>query len=269
MAKRESGRQGRPLSVERDLKRLQQLLVKFKPVFSKRSLASSVETFDEEAESVLGEIFGQTSEFREAYEYATLGEAAGLVNIPEEAQENGAYDLAGQSFQQRKQVLESCVRAVESLRIGGQAPAYKSGSNGQPEGMVAEYMSTDVRSVHKDAPLKEAGRLFNKWKVGSLLVDDDRRYVGIITDTDLSRKAVAKGLDPTTTPIKTCMSKPVVTIEDSELLTVAIELMKEKGVRHLAVTEDETIIGVLSVSDVLRAYGELAGLSKGKKTRRS
>ena len=119
---------------------------------------------------------------------------------------------------------------------------------------VSDYMSSDVRSIAADAPLKDAGRLLQKLKVGSLLVDDHRRYIGIITDTDLSRKAVARGLDPTTTPVKSCMSKPVITIEDSEPLTAAVKLMRDHGVRHLAVTEDETIIGILSLSDLLRYY---------------
>ena len=57
------------------------------------------------------------------------------------------------------------------------------------------------------------------------------------------------------------MSKPVVTIEDNEPITAAIALMKQKTIRHLAVTEDGTIVGVLSVSDLLRAYAELAGLT--------
>jgi predicted transcriptional regulator len=59
-----------------------------------------------------------------------------------------------------------------------------------------------VRSVNKDAPIKEAGRLVRNWKVGSLFVDDGAWYVGIMTHTDLSLKAVAKGLDPNTTTLK-------------------------------------------------------------------
>lgn len=124
---------------------------------------------------------------------------------------------------------------------------------------VSDYMSYDVRSVQQDVSLKEAGRLLVKWKVGALLVDDGRRYVGIITDTDLSRRGVARGMDPNGTTVKQCMSRPVHTIEDDELLTTAIALMKQKGIRHVAVTEDQTIVGVLSVSDLLRAYADVAG----------
>jgi signal-transduction protein with cAMP-binding, CBS, and nucleotidyltransferase domain len=68
-------------------------------------------------------------------------------------------------------------------------------------------------------------------------------------------------MDPNTTAVKSCMSKPVISIEDDEPLATAITLMKRKAIRHIAVTEDGTIIGVLSVSDILRAYAELAGLN--------
>ena len=118
---------------------------------------------------------------------------------------------------------------------------------------VSDYMSEEIRSIHLEASLKEAGKLLQRHKVGSLLVDDGRRYLGIITDTDLSRKAVAQGLDATL-PVKRCMSKPIISIEDNQPLVDAVKLMKSKGIRHLAVTQDNTIIGILSVSDLLRYY---------------
>lgn len=119
---------------------------------------------------------------------------------------------------------------------------------------VADYMSGEIRSIHLEATIREAGKLLQKYRVGSLLVDDGKRYVGVITDTDMSRKAVAQGLDPTTTPVKRCLSKPIISVEDNQPLSDAVKLMKNKGIRHLAVTQDNTIIGILSVSDLLRYY---------------
>jgi signal-transduction protein with cAMP-binding, CBS, and nucleotidyltransferase domain len=239
--------------VTHDVERLRQLIARFQPFLSRRKSAGSLDEFDAEAEELVGELFGETSDLLEAYEYAKTGEAAALLNMPEEAQEGGARDTYRESLQQRKQALESCLVKLQTQGGRGGSPLANA--------CVADYMSHDVRSVHKDAPLKEAGRLLQKWKVGSLLVDDGSRYLGIITDTDLSRRAVAKGLDPNTTAVKSCMSKPVISIEDDEPLAAAIALMKQKAIRHVAVTEDGTIIGVLSVSDILRAYGELAGLN--------
>ena len=65
---------------------------------------------------------------------------------------------------------------------------------------------------------------------------------------------MAKGLDPNTTTVTTCMSKALVTIEEDELLSEAMDIMKKQGIRHLPVTADGTIIGVLSLADVLRAF---------------
>jgi CBS domain-containing protein len=258
MPKRSNERPGRRLFVERDIQRLKEQLERFKPFLSRRKPGLTLDEFDRAAERLLGRVFGETSELLETYAYAKLGEAAGLVNLPEEAQESGAHDVERESLHQRKQVLESAVAELEGLKPGA------ASTRGGPlaGARVADYMSTDVRSVHKDASLKEAGRLLSKWKVGSLLVDDHRRYIGIITDTDLSRKGVGRGLDPNKTSVETCMSKPVLSIEDSEPLVTAIALMKARGVRHLATTEDATIIGVLSVSDILRAYSDLAGLDE-------
>jgi CBS domain-containing protein len=261
MPKRSSERLRRRLFVERDIERLREQLSKFQLFLSRRKHRLSLEEFDSAAERLLGRVFGETSELLEIYAYAKLGEAAGLVNLPEEAQESGAHDVEREGLHQRKQVLESAIAELIEARSG---VASRGSGGGSPlaGAKVSDYMSTDVRSVHKDASLKEAGRLLSKWRVGSLLVDDHRRYIGIITDTDLSRKGVGRGLDPNKTPVEACRSKPVLSIEDSEPLVAAIALMKANGVRHLATTEDATIIGVLSVSDILRAYSDLAGLDE-------
>ncbi|HXF91926.1 MAG TPA: CBS domain-containing protein [Nitrospiraceae bacterium] len=251
-------RLARGLFLDRDLERFRQQLAKFQPFLSRKKLLASLDEFDATTEQLISLVFGEASDQLEAYQYAKLGEAASLVNLPEEAQEGGAEDIFRESLQQRKRVIESCISELEERKA---SVASRNGrTNVLTSVKVADYMSHDVRSVHRDATIKEAGRLLQKWRVGSLLVDDGLRYIGIITDTDLSRKAVARGLDPNTTTVKQCMSKSIVTIEDTEPMTEAIRLMKENGVRHLPVTEDGTIIGVLSVSDLLRAYDELSGL---------
>lgn len=242
----------RGLFIDRNIERLQQQLSRFQPLLSGRKTGAALADFDQATERLLSQMFGEASEILEAYEYAKLGEAAGLVNLPEEAQESGAQDVERESLQQRKRVLESAISEVETRRPDESRKSRRGSKGSEPR--VSDYMSSEVRSIAVDATLKEAGRLLQKMKVGSLLVDDDRRYIGIITDTDLSRKAVARGLDPSTTPVKACMSRPILTIEDDEPLSKAVKMMKEHGVRRLAVTEDETIIGILSVSDVLRYY---------------
>lgn len=240
--------------LERYLARFRKQLVLFQPFLSRKRPPITLEEFDDAAEELISQVYGQASDELEAYYYAKTGESALL---PEEAQESGTHDVERESLQQRRQVLESCLSGLE-MRHRVQA-SKQVGLNGQAlqHRTVEDYMCHDVRSIHRAATIKEAGQMLQKWKVGSLIVDDGSRYIGIVTDSDLSRKAVAKGLDPNTTTVMSCMSKPVVTIEESESLAAAIALMKTEGIRHLAVTADQSIIGVLSISDVLRAYEQL------------
>jgi signal-transduction protein with cAMP-binding, CBS, and nucleotidyltransferase domain len=236
--------------LDRYIERFKQQLTKFQPFLSRKRGGNSLESFDEAAEELIGQVFGAASDESEAYLYAKTGESALL---PEEAQESGVHNVERESLHQRRQVLESCLADL-TLRRRVQAARQGGGSNGVLQARVEQYMSHDVRSIHRAATIKEAGLLFQKYRVGSLIVDDGSRYIGIVTDSDLSRKAVAKGLDPNTTTVTHCMSKSLVTIEEDELLSEAMGLMKKQGIRHLPVTADGTIIGVLSLADLLRAF---------------
>ena len=246
--------------LQRYLARFRKHLTLFQPFLSRKRPATTLEEFDEAAEELISQVYGQASDELEAYYYAKTGESALL---PEEAQESGTHDVERESLHQRRQVLEGCLADLE-MRYRLQS-VKQSELNGQTlrKRTVEDYMSHEVRSIHRAASIKEAGGLLQKWKVGSLIVDDGSRYIGIVTDSDLTRKAVAKGLDPNTTTVMSCMSKPVITIEETEPLTEAIMLMKKEGIRHLAVTADRTIIGVLSISDVIRAYEDVTAPHSG------
>jgi len=121
-----------------------------------------------------------------------------------------------------------------------------------PSCRIADYMSRTISSVDIDATLKETGRLMEQWQVSCVLVRNGQRYVGTVTDADLSRKAVAKGLNPLSTTVNTCMTKPLISVDETEQMSVAIELMKKHGLRHLGVTNGETVIRILSASGAVR-----------------
>ena len=233
--------------LDRYVERFKQQLVKFQPFLSRKRGSASLEDFDEAAEELIGQVFGAASDESESYFYAKTGESAIL---PEEAQESGTHNVERESLHQRRKVLESCLADLELRR---RLQATRAGK-GIETALVKDYMSHDVQSIHRGATIKQAGQLLLKHKVGSLIVDDGSRYIGIITDSDLTRRAVAKGLDPNTATVASCMSRSLITIEEDESLADAMLLMKKQGIRHLLVTADTTIIGVLSVSDLLRAF---------------
>ncbi|MBK5283289.1 MAG: CBS domain-containing protein [Nitrospiraceae bacterium] len=240
------------VSLDRSIERMRKQLAEFAPFLGRGKQTRSLEEFDLETERLIEDLLGQASDLLHAYEYAELGEAAGLVNMTDGAPEGTGMDSQRQSLLQRGRVLESCVAELEARRSAEPKKAKIGPTLTGPQ--VAEHMSLDIRNVSQDASLREAGQQMQQWKLGSLLVTDRQSYVGFITDSILAREVVAKGLDPNTTVVKTCMRTPVLTIEGDRPIIDAVRMMKEQASRHLAVTQDGAIIGVISVSNVLRYY---------------
>lgn len=242
---------GRRASLDEQIDRFRAQLERLEPLLSAPTSASALEEFDAATERVIAEAFGSTSDELETYYYAQLGEAASMLNLQEEAPEGSHDDLGRESLRQRRRVLESCVWELEAKRA---ASAKKRSPFPQVAARVSEYMTREIRGIPADATLKDAGARMEEYQVACLLVDDHQRYVGMITNAMLSRAVVVQGLDPATTSVRRCMDETIVSIDHREPIVEAVKLMKDRGVRHVAVTEDETIVGVLSVSDLLRYY---------------
>ena len=154
------------LTLDRGIERLRHQLQVLAPLLSGglRHTENIREEFDTETERLISELLGETSELVEAYAYAQIGEAGRLVGFPDEAPEGGAgtRDLERESLNQRKRVLESCVAELEARR----AAMAKRGvvpSDALIGPQIADFMSTEVRSVHSNASLKEASRLMQDW----------------------------------------------------------------------------------------------------------
>lgn len=241
------------VSIDRSIERMRKQLADLATYLRKGKLTRSLEEFDVETERLIADLLGEHSELLDAYEYAELGEASGLVNMTEEAPESVGLDSERQSLMQRSRVLESCVSELEARRAA-EPKKQKTGKQMLTGPQVAEHMSSEVRSIPQTASLREAGQLMQQWKTGSLLVTDNQTYVGFITDSALARDVVAKGLDPNKTPVKVCARTPLVAIRGDRPLIEAVRLMKEQATRHLAVAQDGDIIGVISVSNILRYY---------------
>ena len=98
------------------MNRLQRQIEKFSNLLLVESSEEDLKAFDFETESILADAFGNPSEVFEAYAYAQLGEAGGLINLEEEAQLDGAQDMVHQSLQQRKGVLAQGLAELEAHR---------------------------------------------------------------------------------------------------------------------------------------------------------
>ncbi len=121
---------------------------------------------------------------------------------------------------------------------------------------IGNYMSSPVKSIDSELTVQEAAQQMHAKNVGSVLVRIHDKYVGILTETDLSQKIVAKGLDPETTMVSSVMTKPILSMDRYMPIIEAEEFMKEKNIRHLAVTEEDKIVGILSVKDLVSCYSK-------------
>jgi CBS domain-containing protein len=251
MAQEKSSKTDRVVTLDRDINRLRQQLDILKKYLMEEPSAAALNEFDSTTEDILADAFGSSSALLDTYEYAQLGEAAGLMNLPEGGPEGATHQTQRETIRQRQRVLESGITDLETRRASLSQESKKRKASGPK---VSDYMAKTVRSVAPEATLQEVGQCLQKWKVGSVLVKSGDEFLGYITETELTKEVVASGTDPVTTTVKTCMREPLVTIETSDSIVEAVRLMKEKGTRHLAVTESGGIVGVISVSDILRYY---------------
>jgi CBS domain-containing protein len=251
MQSQSSSKVDRAESLDRDIRRLRQQLDALKNHLMNEPEQGVLNEFDAVTEDMLADIFGSASPLLDTYEYAEVGEAGGLLNLTDEAPEGTESESQRETIRQRHRVLESAIADLESRRAALAKESRKRAVSGP---RVSDFMAKTVRSISLDATLREAGQSLQKWKIGSLLVQSGDEYIGSISETELMSEVVASGTDATTTTVKTCMREPLVTIETSDPIVEAVRLMKEKATRHLAVTESSRIVGVVSVSDVIRYY---------------
>jgi CBS domain-containing protein len=116
--------------------------------------------------------------------------------------------------------------------------------------LVRECLRTAPVTVPPGCTLEEAGRLLGSHRVGSLLVVDGDRLVGIVTDRDITVRGVGEGKD-SSTPVETVMTADPVTIQGSDDVFAAFTVFKTAKARRLPVLEDKDLAGIISVDDLL------------------
>ena len=106
-------------------------------------------------------------------------------------------------------------------------------------------------TVERDMDVQTAARLMRDRRISSLFVTNGQEIVGILTDTDMVRRVAATGVDTLTTTAEQIMSAPILTIEEDKTVLDVSDLMAEKHIRHLGVTQGGKLVGMISVRDIL------------------
>jgi signal-transduction protein with cAMP-binding, CBS, and nucleotidyltransferase domain len=119
---------------------------------------------------------------------------------------------------------------------------------------VSEYMVKVVRDIDAGASVRDAAKKLDSLGIGSLLVKKDGDYVGMVSETEITRQSVAKNLDPNNTKISDILNPDIDYNDQEETMSRAIAIMREKRLRYLIVRDGKTVAGILSVKDLLAYY---------------
>ena len=116
--------------------------------------------------------------------------------------------------------------------------------------LARDHMSRDLLTVDSSLPLAEVAARMVEREVGAALVLEGGELAGILTERDILR-AVARGIRDEAL-VRDCMTRDPDTIEPDETTQHAATLMMHGGFRHLPVTEDGAVVGIVSIRDLMR-----------------
>lgn len=137
----------------------------------------------------------------------------------------------------------------------------------------APILPSSVYTSPEDIPVRDVARLMTARGIGSIVVvGQDQKPVGIVTDRDVMVRVTAQGLDPAVVPVGAVMSQPLVTITDQEALETGIAAMNCHGIRRLPIVDGEgCLVSILTMDDIIRhnlANGaDLSGIVRDRSIR--
>jgi CBS domain-containing protein len=117
--------------------------------------------------------------------------------------------------------------------------------------LVRDVMSKEVKVVRPDTSVKEVVATMNKFNIGSMVVVQGDRPVGIITERDILRRLVEPCLAPETLTARQIMTSPVLTISETASIDEAAKLMARKKVKKLPVINNGKLIGMITYTDIV------------------
>ena len=127
---------------------------------------------------------------------------------------------------------------------------------------LKEIMTREVEAVRPETAVKEAAELMRTLEIGTLLVSTGDRLVGVLTDRDITVRAVTEGGDAMSRPVCNVMTPEVAYCFEDQDVTEAARVMEERQVRRLPVLDrNKRLVGIISLDDLATGAGDatLAG----------
>lgn len=121
---------------------------------------------------------------------------------------------------------------------------------------ILNTKGNDIWHIAPDDSVLDAIRMMAEKGVGALLIMENEKLAGIVSERDYARKVILKGRSSEKTPVKDIMTAEVVCASPEQTVEDCMSLMTENRIRHLPVLQDEKVVGVLSIGDLVKAIIE-------------
>jgi CBS domain-containing protein len=110
----------------------------------------------------------------------------------------------------------------------------------------------NIWRVSSETLVYDAIALMGEKKIGALLVIDDGKLVGMLSERDYTRKVALRGKSSRETQVRESMTSPVIHVTSHETVGEVMSLMTDHRIRHMPVVEDGKVVGVLSIGDIVK-----------------
>jgi len=114
---------------------------------------------------------------------------------------------------------------------------------------VSKFTNPKMTTIASNLTIQDAARAMVESKVDSILVFEKNKIIGIVTEKDIFRDVVAKGLDPTKTTLKAVTKSPIISINKNAPVREALDIMKKNDIRRLVVM-DKRPVGLITQKQV-------------------
>ena len=118
---------------------------------------------------------------------------------------------------------------------------------------LLDEKGAEVSTIGPDASVFDAIRKMADENIGSLVVIDDGKIVGIVTERHYARNVILKGKSSPETPVSEIMSTRVVCARPDQTVEECMAVMTDKGVRHLPVLDHKQLVGMISIGDLVKS----------------
>ncbi|MEM3833634.1 MAG: CBS domain-containing protein [Thermoprotei archaeon] len=125
---------------------------------------------------------------------------------------------------------------------------------------VGDVMSVKPIIVDPTTPIKQVAEIMAKKNIGALIIVEDEKPIGVVTERDIVTRVIAKGLDPEKTIVREIMSQPLITVTPDTDLSEAMRMMSKLKIRRLVVINDGKLVGMVTETDILSVAPELIDL---------